>query len=266
MRAAGPRLRPDRYRGPGPRGIAEAGAEPTLVQRLGAAGIWNWADGRKRELGATRSRELKGEATTEADGFKAQRLRGRRTRHPSRSATGPTAGRARHELVGGALGLFFDWSQRAEAEAENWAVVRAGEARDATVDNMGVLQRLRRQPGRGGRPGDQRGVPEALGGAAGGDPRLLRLAPRQPRRAGRGGRRARLPAGGRAEGPLIEAMRVRGGRQARQRRPEPRTDRAWPSARASAPSRSRSSSTRRCSAGVTGWGTDEEQIYSNLPG
>ena len=119
--------------------LGNAAAEPSLMQRLEAAGIRNWADGRRRAV-ATRVRELKGETTTAADGFKGDVSRAGDTaaEHVRAWATART-GETRswwEEL----LAKFFDWSQRADAEAENWAVVRAGEARDATIQNMGVLQ------------------------------------------------------------------------------------------------------------------------------
>ncbi|MFZ5961659.1 hypothetical protein ACOXXX_01795 [Thalassococcus sp. BH17M4-6] len=105
-----------------------------------------WAEDSKRALN-TKITEFKTAATNQTKGFRKD------TYEAGRAATEKVRTWA-SELKGETTSwwdklwaLFSDWSQQAEVEAENWSGVRASEARDATVQNMGVLSQFMQTQG-----------------------------------------------------------------------------------------------------------------------
>lgn len=245
-------------------GTSPAAAALPLRARLEMAGIRNWASGAKRTLG-NRVAELKVSATTEARGFVGD-LRD----------AGSTATESVRTWASGELGeqrswwdelfeSFADWSQQAEAEADNWATVRAGEARDATLVNMGTLNAFVQSQGEAvdveqneafaGLSAEQQAVVRAYYAAPPGN--------RDALGAVAAGLRFRL--GAQQKPTLIAAMKseVMG-----------KPDTAW--AELSEIGQAQTSGFNVAHivdqlyeamfGGVTGIGTDEEQIYSNLAG
>ena len=241
----------------------EPGSVPTPSARLEAAGIRNWADGRRRAVTA-RVRELKGEATTDAGGFTGDVARAADTAVAQVRAWATARSGETRSWWEELWASFQDWSQRAQAEAESWAVVRAGEARDATVQNMGVLQAFVDSQGEAvdvetnaafqSLSKEEQAVVRAYYAAPPGN--------RDALGAVAAGLAFRLAAEHRAT--LVETMRT-------QVLDKPDSE-AWnleEIGRAESPFSAETISTELYQAmfgGVTGWGTDEEQIYRNLSG
>ena len=235
-----------------------------LTARLDKGAVRNWANDSKRAL----DREviaLKAGATRSAETF----------RNDARSAGEAATGQVRDwadAQKGEAQGwwdrlwaLFTDWQQQAQAEAENWSELRAGEARDATVQNMGLLSAFVEAEGEdvdleasaafAQLSEEQKAVVWAYYASPPGN--------RDSLGAVAAGLRHRLAAEQRQT--LIEDMR--------------REVLAKPDAEAENLEQIGAAETDGFSAarigdelyqamfgGVTGWGTDEERIYSNLTG
>jgi hypothetical protein len=237
---------------------------PGLPQMLEQAGIRNWAAAQKRTLGE-RVRQLKADATTEADGFKRKVSTAGDTgieqvRTWAETQTGETRSWWQELWQS-----FFDWSQRADAEAENWSVVRAGEARDATLNNMGLLQNFVDSQGEAvdletneafkGLSDEQQAVIRAYYASPPGN--------RDALGAVAAGLSHRIAAEQKAS--IIESMKS-------DVLAKPDSE-AW-NLEQIGKAESSSFSAERISSklyeamfgGVTGWGTDEDQIYSNLSG
>ncbi|MGB5735412.1 MAG: annexin, partial [Thiohalocapsa sp.] len=116
----------------------EGQEEGSFARSLEKARIRNWANQEKRDLG-TEVRRLKGVATTEINGFREATFNAGQTASDQVRDWATTKKGETTSWWDRLWARFTDWSQQAEVEAENWSVVRAGEARDATVQNMGVL-------------------------------------------------------------------------------------------------------------------------------
>lgn len=238
--------------------------EPGFTEVLEQGGIRNWAEAQKRTLGE-RVRKLKADATTETEGFKRSVSTAGDTgieqvRTWAEAQTGET--RSWWQQL---WQTFFDWSQRANAEAENWSAVRAGEARDATLSNMGLLQGFVDSQGEAvdletneafkALSGEQQAVIRAYYASPPGN--------RDALGAVAAGLSHRIAAEQKAS--IIESMKL-------DVLAKPDSE-AW-NLEQIGKAESSSFSAERISSelyeamfgGVTGLGTDEEQIYSNLSG
>lgn len=110
----------------------------TLTEGLEKAAVALWANHQKESVAQAVIR-LKAAATTQAEGFQeAVTTAGSDANEQIRAWAAAEKGETR-DWWGELFALFSDWRQQANVEAANWSVVRAGEARDATVQNMGLL-------------------------------------------------------------------------------------------------------------------------------
>lgn len=110
-----------------------------MLDNLKKGSIRAWASDQKRAVGKA-VRTLRETVTTEADGFRSETAAAalgsaQSIRDWAKAQTGEVTGFF-EELYQ----MFLDWSGQAQAEAELWAEQRAGEARDATIANVGTLQ------------------------------------------------------------------------------------------------------------------------------
>ena len=122
--------------------ITAAGRPETAMADIMERGrIRFWADTERRRVGNEVAR-LKAEATTDAEGFRAEvaTALSEATTMVRDWASGQTT--ANEGFFEGLLRRFREWGQLANAEAEVWAEERAGEARDATLVNAGLLSQF----------------------------------------------------------------------------------------------------------------------------
>ncbi len=235
-----------------------------FVRSLQKARIRNWANQEKRDLG-TEVRRLKGVATTKINGYRDATFSAGQTASGQVRDWATTQKGETTSWWDRLWALFTDWSQQAEVEAENWSVVRAGEARDATVQNMSVLAGFIQTQGQD----INLETNEALNGLSAEQQAVIRAYYASP--AGNrdtigavaAGLKFRLAA--QQKRPLIDALKteVMG---------KPDSD-AENLERIGIAQTSGFSAERIADrlydamfGGVTGWGTDEDKIYTNLSG
>ncbi len=109
-----------------------------LARSMQRAVIRNWVSSEKRGLGIE-VRRLKAVSTADIDSYRDATHEAGQTALAQVREWAITQKGETSSWWDNLWAMFTDWSQQAEVEAENWSVVRSGEARDATVQNMGVL-------------------------------------------------------------------------------------------------------------------------------
>lgn len=247
------------------RAEAEAEApENAFSTALAIGRIGNWADASKRTLAAEVT-TLKTNATTQATGFSFATSDAGRTAAEQVRDWASTLKEEETTWWDRLWARFNDWSQQAEAQTEAWSEVRASEARDATVQNAGLLQQFIRTQGEavdleanaafGTLSAEQQAVVRAYYAAPAGS--------RDSIGAVAAGLRFRMAA--QQKPLLIDRLKAEVLRK---------PDAEWRQLGQIGAAQSSSFSATAISeqlyqamfGGVTGWGTDEDQIYRNLSG
>ncbi|ARE41813.1 Carbon monoxide oxidation accessory protein CoxG [Rhodovulum sp. P5] len=243
---------------------AIAAEEASATQALDQGRTTIWLNRVKRELNTEVTR-LKGVATTEEGDFRGDTTAAALEASEMVRTWAETQKGEEESWWDRLWALFSDWSQQAESEAEVWAEVRAGEARDATVGNMMTLNAFVQSQGEtvnletnaafARLTEEQQAVIRAYYASP--------PANRDTIGAVAAGLRHRLA--GEQKTPLIEAMKseVTG---------KPLSE--WAQLEQIGRAQRSGFSAERISSqlydamfgGVTGWGTDEDQIYNNLSG
>jgi hypothetical protein len=243
---------------------ASATDRETFLGAMQKGAIRNWAADRKRDL-ARSVIVLKANATAEADGYRdatrtAAEVAAEQIRDWAAERTGETM-----SWWDRLWARFTDWSQQAKSEADSWAVVRAGEARDATINDLGTLVAFTRSQGEAVDL-DKNDAFQHLSGEQQEVIRTYYAAPpgsRDTLGAVAAGLRFRLAAEQTAT--LVEAMQAEV-----IAKPNGEADNLEQIGQAENGSFSASSIADKLYeamfGGVTGWGTDEEKIYGSLSG
>lgn len=235
-----------------------------LLDGLKKGEIRNWANDQKRAVGKS-VRSLREAVTTETDGFRLDTATAaldaaKSLRDWAAKATGEQQG-----FFAELFQMYLDWSGQAEAEAELWAQQRAGEARDATISNVNILQSFVTSQGEAVDVEKN----EAFKTLSKEQQEVIRTyyaAPAGNRDAlGAVAAGLRYRVSGEERGKLIEKLRAEV-----MAKPYSEADQLDQIAKGENPNFSAEQIADRCYTamfgGVTGWGTDEDKIFANLSG
>ena len=245
--------------------IADAAEDAkALSVKLEQARIRLWLRQREQALGTTVT-TMKNKATTDADGLRDGVTTAGDSALVMVRAWADERLNVKKHWWEQLLEMFTDWGQRAGVESQHWATVRAGEARDAAVGNLGTLAGFIRTQGED----VDLEKNEAFKRLSEEQQEVIRTYYASPASsrdaigAVAAGMRFRLSAEQRPS--LISAMK-------REVMGKPNAE--WESldeiARAQRPGFSAETNAdelyQAMFGGVTGWGTDEARIYRNLEG